>query len=136
MLETVLAFFHAHAWEIATVGLAPVAGFVTAHYIRSFLKKKESSRAKRRKILMSINGICTAVIAYWLWPGDFEDSIKIAVLLAIIGPLIVWAWFAAAYKWAPKQVSAISGTEENNWSDITYFSMFPSKTESKKDEDI
>ena len=135
MLDAIIPFLEQHAWEIATITLAPLVGFIVARYTKIFIA--DQPKPTRRKWLMSANAFATGMFAFWTWPGSsMEESLKVAVLISMLGPLIVWIWFSAAAKWSPKSVSAISGTKENeNWHDMTYFNMFAPKVE-KKDEDV
>lgn len=121
MLDSVIPYIEQHAWEIATISTAPLVGFMIANTIkRWFIQQKPQS--VRRKILMLINAFATGMFAFWTWPGTFEDAIKVSVILAMLGPIIVWIWFSAASKWSPKTVSALSGIDDDDdWQDMTYF---------------
>lgn len=138
MVETAIAFLEQYAWEIATITLAPLVGFIVARYAKVFIGEKP--KTTRRKILMTTNAFATGMFAFWTWPGSpSQEALKVGVLLSMLGPFIVWIWFSAAAKWSPKSVSAISGVEQNeNWHDMTYFNMFANKTQmkDKKDEDV
>lgn len=124
MLESIIALLQEHTWEIATISLAPLMGFIVAQYLKAFIKEK--CKAARTKILITSNAIVTGMSAFWTWPGGFEDSLKVSILLAMLGPFIVWLWFTLASRWAPKSISALSSDNED-WQNMTYFNMFKKK---------
>jgi cytosine/uracil/thiamine/allantoin permease len=132
MLDSIIPYLEQHAWEIATISIAPLIGFIIADaFKRWFIQEKP--KKIRRKILMLINAFVTGMFAFWTWPGSLESAIKVSVCLAMVGPFIVWVWFSAASKWSPKTISALSGVDVNDdWQDITYFSKDISNEECEK----
>jgi hypothetical protein len=131
MLDTLTELVQQHTWEVVTITLSPLVGFIVAKYVKHFIKEK-TEKSLRTKILMGTNAFVTGMAAFWTWPGGINESLKVAMLLAMLGPFIVWLWFNLAARWAPKTVTTIAGVEKNeNWQDMTYFNMF--KTPEKKD---
>ena len=50
------------------------------------------------------------MFAFMLWPGEWGEKGKIGLTVGVIQPFLIWGWFAAAQRFAPKQAESLKGT--------------------------
>lgn len=102
----------AYWWHGLAVLISPLAGFMVGQFHKT--TKKPKPRAHE---IALVAGIATTVLTTWLWPGTLNESLKVGVLVGIVQPIIVWAWFAVAKRFAPQQAAMLAG----NGDDLTIF---------------
>ena len=114
-MQEYLNYIESHLWELITICVSPLLGFILAQYYKNYLRNLNKPIILAKIALL--NGFSTAALAAWFWPGSFDESVKLGVILGITAPLIVWVYFVIASRWAPKQIDQFKGDTSD--SDLT-----------------
>jgi hypothetical protein len=105
--------FVEYFWHILALAIAPLLGFIVGQYYKANLRDRQITQPSVYVSLL--NGVVSGGFAFWFWPtSDINEAAKIGAMITILSPIIVWAWFTIAKRWAPKQIEAFkdSGAAE------------------------
>lgn len=110
MLEQLSHFVVTYWWHMLAVLIAPLLGFIAGQWFKAAWRKLKGHKPSSW-VTGSFNALVSGILAFWFWPNDMQEALKIGLAIGMISPIIVWVWFMVAARYAPKQVAQLKGAD-------------------------